>query len=124
LVIYPQDLTRVAQVSIAAFTIAIVAGVLKRRERRAWQITNDLLGRQSLESNLDKLRSIEKQLSDLIVGWIVLSDSARLSAVRIIHDQTAKLLTITRGWHFLYQERAELLREADKDKVEKDGPAE
>lgn len=91
---YPPDYNRLAQVSLSAIAIAVMASRLKRHAELS----------QSLNGNLKRLREAVELVRQLKNDWADLSDSGRYKLVDHIEDRLGNLAALVLGWHSISQE--------------------
>lgn len=104
------------------FFVTYLRVTISEREQHKYQAEINQAKANALDelnSNLNRLRSIEKKASDLDIFWNNKGELTRHDEVREIHHGLAHLVTLTNGWHLLYQEIAEISQNAQ---VESDEP--
>jgi hypothetical protein len=119
----PMDTSRIIQLAISTPAAAVLVGWQTRELRLALsrvqaegdrarealaqaeknQAKADLV--DSVNGNIEKLRTVLKILDDLLMGWDVLDNDRRRGLIIDVRAQLATLLLLVFGWHKIAEEK-------------------
>lgn len=107
-----DDLSRTIVVNFSAMAIAVIVGVLQRRARMV----------DTLNGNLERLRTTVKACDSLLTAWDDYSDKGRKNQVVIVRHHISHLATLVFGWKAIRKEMDETQAIARKKGLGIDDP--